>query len=98
MQFILDDVILYLFEIEKILYNFNGTFLGEKFIQMNKIMHSYVSIIGDKLLGKLKNSIDKTSSKFLTILTEDSYKKLEQNIYKGIQVQSFVLIILFLQC
>ena len=44
-------------------------------------MHSYVSIIGDKLLGKLKNSIDKTSSKFLTILTEDSYKKLDQNIY-----------------
>ena len=76
-----DDVILYLFEIEKILYNFNGTFLGEKFIQMKKIMHSYVSIIGDKLLGKLKNSIDKTSSKFLTILIEDSYKKLEQNIY-----------------
>jgi hypothetical protein len=76
-----DDVILYLFVIEKILYNFNGTFLGEKFIQMNKTMHSYVSIIGDKLLGKLKNSIDKTSSKFLTILIEDSYKKLEQNIY-----------------
>jgi hypothetical protein len=48
---------------------------------MNKTMHSYVSIIGDKLLGKLKNSIDKTSSKFLTILTEDSYKKLEKNIY-----------------
>jgi len=77
-----DDVILYLFKIEKILYNFNGTYLGEKFKQMNKTMYSYVSIIGDILLEKLKNSIDKTSSKFLTILTENSYKILEQNIYR----------------
>ena len=77
----IDDVILYLFEIEKKLYNLNGTYLGEKFIQMNKTMYSYVSIIGDKLLGKLKNSIDKTSSKFMTILTKDSYKIIEQNIY-----------------
>ena len=77
----IDDVILYLFEIEKKLYNLNGTYLGEKFIQMNKTMYSYVSIIGDKLLGKLKNSIEKTSSKFMTILTKDNYEKLEQNIY-----------------
>lgn len=41
---------------------------------MNKTMYSYTSITGDTLLTKLKNSIDKTSSKFLTILTENSYK------------------------
>ena len=76
----IDDVILYLFEIEKKLYNLNGTYLGEKCIQMNKTMYSYASIIGVKLLGKLKNSIDKTSSKFTTILTKDSYKTFEQNI------------------
>jgi hypothetical protein len=86
-----DDVILYLFEIQKILYNFNGTYLGEKFIQMNKTMHSYVSIIDDTLLTKLKKSIDKTSSKFLTILTENSYKILEQNIYRQYyEIEAFI--------
>ena len=86
-----NEVILYLFEIQKILYNFNGTYLGEKFMQMNKTMHSYVSIIGDILLSKLKNSIDKTSSKFLTILTKNSYKVLEQNIYRQYyEIEEFI--------
>ena len=86
-----DDVILYLFEIEKVLYSFNGTYLGKKFKQMNKTMYSYVSIIGDTLLAKLKNSIDKTSSKFLTILTENSYKILEQNIYRQYyEIEEFI--------
>ena len=86
-----DDVILYLFEIKKILYNFNGTYLGEKFIQMNETMHSYISIIGDILLAKLKNSIDKTSSKFMTILTKDSYKILEKNIYRQYyEIKTFI--------
>ena len=86
-----DDVILYLFEIEKVLYNFNGTYLGEKFIQMNKTMHSYIAIIGDKLLAKLKNSIDKTSSKFTTILTVNSFKILEENIYRQYyEIEEFI--------
>ena len=86
-----DDVILYLFKIEKKLYNFNGTYLGAKFKQMNKTMYSYVSIIGDILLEKLRNSIDKTSSKFLTILTDNSYKILEQNIYRQYyEIEEFI--------
>ena len=86
-----DDVILYLFEIEKVLYNFNGTYLGEKFIQMNETMYSYISIIGDILLEKLKNSIDKTSANFLTILTENSYKIFEQNMYKQYyEIEAFI--------
>ena len=86
-----DDVMLYLFEIEKVLYNFNGTYLGEKFIQMNETMYSYISIIGDILLEKLKNSIDKTSANFLTILTENSYKIFEQNMYKQYyEIEAFI--------
>ena len=58
---------------------------------MNETMYSYVYIIGDVLLEKLKNSIDRTSSKFLTILTENSYKILEQNIYRQYyEIEAFI--------
>ena len=77
-----DDVIFYLLEIEKTLYNFNKTYLGNKFKQMKETLNTYIYTINYTLLAKLKNSIDKTSSKFLTLLTENSYKILEKNIYK----------------
>jgi hypothetical protein len=64
---------LYLFEIEKIFYNFNGTYLNEKYIQMSKTIYSYVSIIGDIFLAKLKNSMA------LSIKITDNYSNITQN-------------------
>ena len=76
-----NDVISFLLDIESTLYNFNKSYLGKEFKNINKTSSKYFNKVNDTYLNKLKRNIEMVALKFSTILTKNNYKILENNIY-----------------
>ena len=76
------DIESFLSDLKDILFNFEKLFLGEEFKSINKNGNLFFNRINGTYILKLKRSIHNTALKFSTILTENSYNKLEYNIYK----------------
>ena len=77
-----DDIISFLFDIESTLFNFNKTYLGKEFKNINKTAMNYFNKINNTYLIKLRRNIEMVALKFLTFLTKDNYKTLEDNIFR----------------
>jgi len=76
-----DDVISFLLDIESTLYNFNKSYLGKEFKNINKASSKYFDKVNNTYLSKLKRNIEMVALKFSTFLTKNNYKILENNIY-----------------
>jgi len=76
-----NDVISFLLDIESTLYNFNKSYLGKEFNNINKTSSKYFNKINSTYLKKLKRNIEMVALKFSTILTKNNYNILENNIY-----------------
>ena len=76
-----DDVISFLLAIESTLYNFNKSYLGKEFKNINKSSSKYFDKVNNTYLSKLKRNIEMVALKFSTFLTKNNYKILENNIY-----------------
>ena len=76
-----DDVISFLLAIESTLYNFNKSYLGKEFKNINKASSKYFDKVNNTYLSKLKRNIEMVALKFSTFLTKNNYKILENNIY-----------------
>ena len=85
----IDDFIL---DLKETLLDFNKSYLSKEYNNMNNSLIIYLENIRNNYLGKLKKNIDIVGSKFKTILTEEIYKKLEQELFKQYyEIESFIL-------
>ena len=76
------DVLFYWYKIHNTLLNFNATYLNKEYKSINRTVIGYISKINTTYLGLLKRSFSIILLKFLTIITEDNFERLEQDIYK----------------
>ena len=77
-----NDLDNFLLDLKDILINFNKSYLGIEFKNINKNAISFFNKINGTYIQKLHKSIHMTALKFSTILTKDNYNQLELNIYK----------------
>ena len=71
-----DDVIYYLLNIRNTIYELNKTYINKFDINGKLKCDKYIANINGTYKSKLKNSILKSASKFSSILSSESYKKL----------------------
>ena len=76
-----DDIINSLDIIKDSLYMFNRTYLNKDYIYIKNSFNRFMNNINNSYLVKLKRSLNMISLKFSTILTESSYKNLEDIIF-----------------
>ena len=76
-----NDINDFLLEMEYILYSFNDSYLGKDYKNINRAFNLFYYNMKDNYLFKLKRSIEMAAFKFSTILTEESYNKLKDNMY-----------------
>ena len=76
-----DDIINSLDIIKESLYMFNKTYLNKDYIYIKSSFNRFMNNINNSYLAKLKRSLNMVSLKFSTILTENSYKNLEDIIF-----------------
>ena len=85
------DVLFYLYKIHNTLLNFNDTLLNKEYKSINRTVNGYINKINTTYLGLLKRSFSITLMKFLTIITEDNFERLEQEIYKQYyKIESYI--------
>ena len=85
------DIFYYLQVFQKTLFDLNQTYLQKEYKNLNKTISKYIDKINITYLSKLKRSFEMTLLKFATILTEDSFKKMENNVYKQYyQIESYI--------
>ena len=75
-----EDVINYLLNIRNTIYEFNKTYINNFDINANLKCDKYIAKINGTYKSMLKNSILKSASKFSSILSRESYKKLLDNL------------------
>jgi hypothetical protein len=75
------DIINNLDIIRENLYNFNNTYLDKDYKYIKTNYNRFLNNINNSYLIKLKRSINMVAIKFSTILTESSYKNLEDIIF-----------------
>ena len=86
------DIFYYLQVIQKTLFDLNQTYLQKEYKNLNKTITKYINKINNTYLTKLKRSFEMTLLKFATILTENSFKKMENNVYKQYyQIESYII-------
>ena len=86
------DIFYYLQVIQKTLFDLNQTYLQKEYKNLNKTISKYINKINNTYLTKLKRSFEMTLLKFATILTENSFKKMENNVYKQYyQIESYII-------
>jgi len=76
-----NDIIDNLDKIKENFYNFNKTYLDKDFKYIKSNYNRFINNINSSYLIKLKRSINMVAIKFSTILTETSYKNLENIIF-----------------
>ena len=75
------DIIDNLEKIKDTLYNFNKTYLNKDYKYVKANFNRFIDNINNSYLIKLKRSLNMVALKFSTILTENSYKNLEDIIF-----------------
>ena len=75
------DIIDNLEKIKETLYNFNRTYLNKDYKYIKTNFNRFINNINNSYLIKLKRSLNMVALKFSTILTENSYKNLEDIIF-----------------
>ena len=87
-----NDVYYYLQVIQKTLFDLNQTYLYKEYKNLNKTILKYINKINITYITKLRRSFEMTLLKFATILTENSFKKVENNVYKQYyQIESYII-------
>ena len=76
-----NDIINNLDIIRENLYNFNNTYLNKDYKYIKTNYNKFINNINNSYLIKLKRSLNMVALKFSTILTESSYKNLEDIIF-----------------
>ena len=76
-----NDITDYLMDMQFILSFFNESYLDKDYKNINRTFNSFFTINKDNYLFKLKRSIEMSALKFSTILTEESYNILKNNMY-----------------
>ena len=76
-----NDIIDNLEIIKENLYNFNKTYLNKDYKYIKSNFNRFINNINNSYLTQLKRSLNMVALKFSTILTESSYKNLEDIIF-----------------
>jgi len=76
-----DDIIDNLDILKETLFNFNKTYLNKDYKYIKTNFNRFTNNINNSYLIKLKRSLNMVAIKFSTILTESSYKNLEDIIF-----------------
>ena len=76
-----NDIIKNLDIIKENLYNFNKTYLNKDYKYIKSNFNRFINNINNSYLTQLKRSLNMVALKFSTILTESSYKNLEDIIF-----------------
>ena len=85
------DLYKYLIQLEDSIVDFNKTYLGKEFNNINISVIKFLTKINTTYLEKLKRSFSMKIVKFSTILTENSLKNLEKVICKQYyQIESYI--------
>ena len=77
-----NDIINSLYKLKESLCNFNKSYLSAEYKNIKNSFKRFMNNINDTYLIKLKRSINMVALKFSTILTENSYKELENSIFE----------------
>ena len=77
-----NDIINSLYILKESLCNFNKSYLSIEYKNIKNSFKRFMKNINDTYLIKLKRSINMVALKFSTILTEKSYKELENRIFE----------------
>jgi hypothetical protein len=85
------DIDDYILDLKETLLDFNNSYLSKEYKNINNSLIVYLENIRNNYLGKLKKNIDIVGSQFKTILTNEIYKKMEQELFKQYyEIESFI--------